>query len=250
VLLVAGWGLRNLVALTERRMQFAYAVTHELRTPLTTFRLYSDMLSAGLVPDESRQGYLDTLNRESIRLSSLVEEVLEYARLESQRARLNLVETDGSSLIRLISETFEKVCMDNGIKARTENIIAKDRQLRVDVDVVNRIAGVLVNNACRHARGASDATALIRLSAENGRLHLDVIDSGPGITRADARTIFKPFHRGRGADKAARGGIGLGLALARSWATLLGGRLELAARHDPQYGGAHFRLTIPVSVQS
>ena len=73
VLIVAGWGLRNLVALTERRTQFAYTVTHELRTPLTTFRLYTDMLSAGLVPEKSKQEYLDTLNRESIRLSNLVE---------------------------------------------------------------------------------------------------------------------------------------------------------------------------------
>jgi len=250
VLVVAGWGLRNLVALTERRMQFAYAVTHELRTPLTTFRLYSDMLSAGLVPDASKQQYLDTLNHESIRLSSLVEEVLEYARLESQRVQLDPIETDGASLLRMISETLEKRCKDNGIEARTENTIAEGRQMRIDVDVVNRIAGVLVNNACRHARGTSSAATLVRLSRDNGTLQLDVIDSGPGITRADARTIFKPFRRGRGADKAVQGGIGLGLALARGWATLLGGRLELVSRHNPQYGGAHFRLTVPAEIQS
>ncbi len=91
---------------------------------------------------------------------------------------------------------------------------------------------------------------LVRLGSEDGALQLDVIDSGPGINRADARAIFRPFRRGRGADKAAQGGIGLGLALARSWANLLGGRLELMARHHPQYGGAHFRLTIPAQVRS
>lgn len=249
VLVVAGWGLRNLVALTERRMQFAYAVTHELRTPLTTFRLYSDMLSAGLVPDGSKQEYLDTLNRESIRLSSLVEDVLEYARLENHRVKLNANETSGTALLHLISETLDKRCDANGITAKTEDMLANGQSLRLDVDLVNRIAAVLVNNACRHARGTENATVLVRLCGDDGALHLDVIDSGPGVDRTDARTIFKPFRRGRGADAATQGGIGLGLALASSWATLLGGRLDLAARHHTQLGGAHFRLTIPTQSQ-
>ncbi len=249
VLIVAGWGLRNLVALTERRMQFAYAVTHELRTPLTTFRLYSDMLSAGLVPEGSKQEYLDTLNRESIRLSSLVEDVLEYARLENHRIKLNTTDTDGASLLHLISETLDKRCSANGITAKTENNLANGQALHIDVDLVNRIASVLVNNACRHARGTKNATVLVRLCGDDGALHVDVIDSGPGVDRTDARTIFKPFRRGRGADAATQGGIGLGLALASSWATLLAGRLDLAARHHTQLGGAHFRLTIPTQSQ-
>ena len=250
VLIVAGLGLRNLVALTERRTQFAYTVTHELRTPLTTFRLYTDMLSAGLVPEKSKQEYLDTLNRESIRLSNLVEGVLEYARLENHRVRLNPVDTDGPSLLSLISDTLEKLCADNGIRALTENAVANGQPMRIDVDVVHRIAAVLVNNACRHARAGTDATVLVRLENENGQLHLDVIDSGPGIHRRDQRRIFKPFRRGRGADAAAQGGIGLGLALARGWAKLLGGKLELFSRHHPQYGGAHFRLIIPSQTSS
>jgi signal transduction histidine kinase len=231
-------------------MQFAYAVTHELRTPLTTFRLYADMLSSGLVPREATQEYLDTLNRESVRLSSLVEEVLEFARLENHRVRLNPTETDGASLLRTIAENLVKRCEANGLEPQTENAVSDGQPLRIDVDIVNRIAGVLVNNACRHARGAQRGTVLIRLARENGSLLLDVIDSGPGIDRADLRGIFRPFRRGRGADKDARGGIGLGLALARGWATLLGGRLEVAARRHPAYGGAHFRLIVPARIDT
>jgi len=249
VLAVAGWGLRNLVALTERRMQFAYAVTHELRTPLTTFRLYADMLSAGLVSDESKQEYFDTLNHESLRLSNLVEGVLEYARLENQQVHLNTTDTDGTAILHVVGETLERRCRENGVAAKTENHMTNGRRIRTDVDVVNRIAGVLINNSCRHARGKPHAAVLVRLGGDDGRVFLDVIDTGPGIDRADARAIFKPFRRGRRADQTAMGGIGLGLALARNWAQLLGGRLELAARHDPQYGGANFRLTIPAEVQ-
>jgi signal transduction histidine kinase len=245
VLLVAGWGVGNLVALTERRMQFAYAVTHELRTPLTTFRLYSDMLSAGLVPEDRKQDYLDTLNRESARLSTLVESVLEYARLENRHAKLHLRETDGASLLNTVAETLEKRCAENGVAARKVNEIKNGLKLRTDVDLVNQISGVLINNACRHALASKDPAVMVRLAGDNGRITLDVADSGPGVDRMDSRRIFKPFRRGRDADRTARGGIGLGLALARNWASLLGGRLDLVHRHDPELGGARFRLTIP-----
>lgn len=250
VLAVSGWGLRNLVKLTERRMQFAYSVTHELRTPLTTFRLYSDMLSAGMVPEDSKQEYLDTLNRESLRLSKLVEGVLEYARLENQKVRLNTSETDPTSLLGVVAETLENRCAENNVRAQTENTMVNGDTIRTDIDVVNRIAGVLVNNACRHARGTERAQVLLRVGADDGKIHIDVIDSGPGIDRADARAIFKPFRRGRRAEETAQRGIGLGLALASSWAELLGGRLTLAARHDPKLGGAHFRLTIPARLDA
>lgn len=245
VLIIAGWGVMNLVALTQRRLQFAYAVTHELRTPLTTFRLYSDMLSAGLVPEDRKQEYLDTLNRESARLSTMVESVLEYARLENRQARLHLREVDGSGLLGTLSETLDRRCAENGVQARKINDVKPGLKIRTDVDLVNQITGVLINNACRHARSSGTPEVVLRLGGENGKVTLDVVDSGPGVARADTRRIFKPFRRGRDADKTARGGIGLGLALARNWASLLGGRLDLMHRHDPQLGGAHFRLTIP-----
>lgn len=245
VLMIAGWGVMNLVALTERRMQFAYAVTHELRTPLTTFRLYSDMLSAGLVPEDRKQEYLDTLNRESARLSTMVESVLEYARLENRHARLHLRDTDGTSLLHTVGETLDKRCAENGIEGRKVNEIKNGLRIRTDVDLVSQITGVLINNACRHARSGKAPAVMLKLGGENGKVTVDVVDSGPGVDRADSRRIFKPFRRGRDADKAARGGIGLGLALARNWATLLGGRLDLVYRHDPELGGARFRLTIP-----
>ena len=248
VLLLAGWGVHNLVALTNRRMQFAYAVTHELRTPLTTFRLYADMLAGGLVPDDAKQSYLDTLNAESLRLSTLVESILEYARLENHKVRLDPVETDGASLLSKIAEGVQEMCIRHGVEAKTENEITNGRVFQTDVNLINQVAGVLINNACRHLRNVDHPQVLVRLSSENAELHLDVVDNGPGIDRRDARVVFKPFRRGRAAKATAQGGIGLGLALAREWAKLLGGRLDLAARHHPVLGGAHFRLTVPTRI--
>lgn len=255
VLVLAGWGLFSLVGVSARRMEFAYAVTHELRTPLTTFRLYTDMLSAGLVPEEKHQEYLDTLNREAGRLSGLVEDVLEYARLENHRVRLNPTKTDGEKLLEMIAADLRTRCQQAGIEPQTQNDIPTDRTFSTDLDLVHQITNVLVNNACRHAvpdeapAKKSKPAVLVHLVAANGHLQVNVIDSGPGIDRSDAHGIFKPFRRGKRADVKAHGGIGLGLALARSWASLLGGKLELAHRHHPTYGGAHFRLTLPTEIK-
>lgn len=245
VLVGAGLGIRNLLALTERRLQFAYAVTHELRTPLTTFRLYSDMLSANLVPEESRQDYLDTLNTESQRLTNLVEGVLEYARVENRMVRLNRSSLKGGELVQRLAEAFTDSCKSTGVELRIENQMPPARILHTDPDLLQQIVGVLVTNACRYARRRDDGQVLLRLGGDNGQLELDVIDSGPGIDPQDSRSIFKPFHRGQRTATTGVGGIGLGLALARSWADLLGGRLELVACRHAQLGGAHFRVTIP-----
>ena len=243
---VAGIGFRNMVALTERRLQFAYAVTHELRTPLTTFQLYSDMLAAGLVPEESKQEYLDTLNRESKRLADLVEGVLDYARLESHKVRIRPVATDAPALIALVSDRFAERCTRHGAELRVHSHVANGKRLTTDVELLQQVLGVLINNACRHVQGGDpEPRIFVELSAIDGHVLIDVIDTGKGIDRADARRIFQPFRQGRAAQVDARGGIGLGLSLARSWAKMLGGRLELIDRNHPEHHGAHFRLTVP-----
>lgn len=248
VLALAGVGIRSLLALTTRRLRFAYAVTHELRTPLTTFQLYTDMLADGLVPEESKQEYLDSLKRESQRLSRLVQGVLEYARLENQKAKLNPIQTDAPAVIQKIAETLTARCEDSEVKSTAENMVPNGCMFRTDVDLVTQIAGVLIDNAVRHAKQSDDPSVCVQLSAHDNRLEIDVTDSGPGIARADTRRVFKPFRRGKTAEVDAHRGIGLGLSLAQSWARLLGGRLYLVARNDPKLGGAHFRLSVPQNI--
>ena len=84
--LAVGFSLRATILYAERRGRFASTVTHELRTPLTTFRMYSEMLAKGMVPEEKRAEYTSVLERESVRLSRLVENVLAYARIEEGHA--------------------------------------------------------------------------------------------------------------------------------------------------------------------
>ena len=235
---LGGWSLLNL---SERRIRFVSAVTHELRTPLTTLRLYLDMLLNGLVRDEKqRQEYLETLHAEADRLTRLVGNVLDFSRLENQRPRLILAHVEAPVLFEQIRDTWEARCRHAGKELVLENALGEGAAMDTDVDLLHQVLGNLIDNACKYSQGADDKHVWLRARHENGRVVFEVVDRGPGVPTNERRTIFRAFRRGHNADVTA-GGVGLGLALARRWATLLGGKLILA----PAEGGACFQVWLP-----
>ncbi len=245
ILFAVGIGFRNVLALTERRTQFAYAVTHELRTPLTTLRLYTDMLASGLVKKEDQETYFKTLNTEAERLADMVNGVLEYARVENRSVALNLTSLTVKELLESIYEHCAGRCENAGKKLVVDVNGVGGSQVTTDPQLVRQVIANLVDNACKYSRDAADPSITVRAVGQHGdRLSLDVEDHGPGVTPTDRSSIFKPFRRGKSPAGRSSGGIGLGLALARSWSRLLHGQLELVS--DRAHGdGSCFRLTIP-----
>ncbi|MCP4249856.1 MAG: HAMP domain-containing histidine kinase [bacterium] len=243
VLAAIGLGVHSLLAMAERRSQFAYAVSHELRTPLTTFRLYTDMLASGMAPPESRDEYLATLNRESERLSQLVAGVLEYSRLEHHAVQLAVSETTVGQLLESARERFESHCAPTDRRLVLDAHGIADHTWRTDPDLTLQVIGTLIDNACKYAAGAEDPRIILSARLDGAKqLVLTVRDFGPGISGPERRRIFQPFQRGREWSTTSAG-IGLGLALAQRWAQLLGGKLELRTDRD-ESPGACFCLTI------
>jgi signal transduction histidine kinase len=237
---LGGWSLLDL---SERRIRFVSAVTHELRTPLTTLRLYLDMLVDGLVRDERQRGeYLHTLHAEADRLNRLVANVLDFSRLENQRPRLNRTRVVLDDLLEKLRAAWAGRCQEADKELVLENTAGPEAALWTDAELLPQILGNLIDNACKYSKGADDRRVWVRVRRDGGRLVLEVEDRGPGVAAKDRRLIFRAFRRGRGADVTA-GGVGLGLALARRWAQLLGGRLTLEG--GPACGGACFRLELP-----
>ena len=240
-LTAVGLGGRSLIDLSERRIRFVSAVTHELRTPLTTLRLYLDMLTGGLVKDEARQAeYLATLHGETDRLHRLVGNVLDFSRLERQRPKLELTTVPVPELIEQVQSSWQGRCTSVEKELVSETPGVEAIQVKTDVNLVQQILGNLIDNACKYSRGADDKRIWLRARRESNRLVFEVEDRGPGVSACDRRSIFQPFRRGQHADETA-GGVGLGLALSRQWAALLGGQLTLATGA----GGACFRLELP-----
>jgi signal transduction histidine kinase len=236
--------LKGVVTLSERRAAFVSAVTHELRTPLTTFRLYAEMLAENMVPDPAqRQHYLKTLQVEADRLSHLLENVLQYARLErgagaKRRAEISVDALLGRVRPRL-ADRVQQAAMHLEIDADAST---RAVQLSTDPAAVEQILMNLVDNACKYAAGAANPVIHLQARVAGQKLALQVQDHGPGISPRAARRLFRPFSKS--AEQAANSapGVGLGLALCRRLAGDLGGRLEL---ERPGNRGACFVLTLP-----
>lgn len=240
-LLAVGLGGWTLIDLSQRRIRFVSAVTHELRTPLTTLRLYLDMLTGGIIKDEQHKTeYLQTLHAETDRLNRLVGNVLDFSRLENQRPRLEKSIVGLSGLLEQVRADWQGRCQSCDKELLLENPLPRDMTIETDDKLVQQILGNLIDNACKYTHGAEDRRIWLRARVEGQRLVLEVEDRGPGVPPRERSAIFRAFRRGHAAETT--GGVGLGLALAGRWASLLGGQLSV---HTADGGaGACFRLTL------
>lgn len=243
-LAAVGVGGASLVALSERRIRFVSAVTHELRTPLTSLRLYLDLLASGMVSDEQKQKeYIATLAVESERLHRLIENVLDFARLEKRAAQAHVQPTPVTDLLEEVRQTWAERCAADGKELLVISTVPADMRVATDPRVAAQVIGNLVDNARKYARDAADGRIWVWAKpGDRGRVAVEVEDRGPGVPARDRGGLFRPFRRGRDADTQA-GGAGLGLALAKQWSELLGGRL--AYRPADGGTGACFRLELP-----
>ena len=232
------------VSLSERRAAFVSAVTHEMRTPLTTFRMYTEMLLKGMVPDEAKRlRYLDTLRVEADRLSHLVSNVLAYARLERNRTADRAETLPLASLIDRVrdrlNERVERASMTLVVDASES---ASSVNVQADASAVEQILFNLVDNACKYAASATDRRIHIEADCCDRRVILRVRDHGPGIAQPDTRRLFKPFCKSARDAANSAPGVGLGLALSRRLARHMRGRLDLD-QETPD--GVCFVLTLP-----
>jgi len=186
--------LRSVLKMAERRASFVSSVTHELRTPLTTFRLYSDLLSSGMVTDqEKQQTYLNTLKLESERLSHLVENVLSYSQIEKGSAKAKLESITLYQLIQRIEPRLnERATEENMIVNTVYSENSAEEMLEIDATGVEQIIFNLVDNACKYASAECHGREITLLAeVTNRKLHLKVCDQGDGIARSEQKRIAK-----------------------------------------------------------
>jgi signal transduction histidine kinase len=233
----------NIMKLSERRASFVSAVTHELRTPLTTFRLYSDILQSDAVAPEKRPAYLKTLSREADRLSHLVENVLAFSQIERGSARSSVSEQDIGELLESMRERLEArlAAARLSLKMNTESSF----RCSIDSNALEHILFNLIDNAAKYAAGSEPPIVTIEMTRKTNRLEIKVSDHGPGISNAECKKIFRPFHKSAKQAAETKPGVGLGLALSNRLARSMGGKLSCGNRTDGQ-SGAVFALTLPV----
>jgi signal transduction histidine kinase len=224
----------RLAATEERERQFLMSVSHELRTPLTAIRGHVDALRDGLVDDPGLvQASLDVVAAESVRLERLVGDVLDLAKLRAHRFTVQTEEVD---MGRLIAQAYGAFT-DEARRREIDYQLIQNGDAPIIVTDGDRVLQVITNllrNAFTWTTGGG-AVDLV-MAANGGEIHIEVVDSGPGIAREQQERVFSPFV------SADMHGTGLGLPIARELALALGGNLQL----ESEVGrGSLFRFVLP-----
>jgi signal transduction histidine kinase len=219
----------------ELERNFLMTVSHELRTPLTAIRGHVGALMEGLAEDpDARAASLEVIAAEAVRLERLVGDVLDLAKLDARRFTVLREEVDMARLLDQAYAVFGEEARKREIEYRQH--VQAHPVIVSDGDRVLQIISNLLANAFRWTPNGGRVD--LELRSANGKVHVAVEDTGPGIAPGERERIFRPFwtHDGKG--------TGLGLAIASELALALGGRIDL----DTEVGrGSRFELVLPSS---
>ncbi len=219
---------RRAEELSRQKSDFVSAVSHELRTPLTTIRMHSEMLREGLVSEDKRDRFHEDLVNESVRLSQLVDNVLELSRIERGQRLIKLRRGDLGACVEGVIEGQRRFLEDKGVTVRgpapQEEVMALFDRQAVEQIVINLLA-----NAAKYGRG-EEGVIDVRIALSGDEVVLSVLDRGPGIPEAEREAVFERFHRVEREETAHMPGTGIGLSLVRELARAHGGDATVHAR--------------------
>ena len=230
------------VALARLKSDFVSNVSHELRTPLALIRLYAETLELGrITTSEKKHEYYSIIRKESERLTALINNILDFSRIEAGRKEYDFKETDIAELVRNTLDSYRFQIEQQGF-ALEEQIEPNIPKVRVDREAIARALVNLVNNALKY----SDREKFlgVKLYRDKSVLKLEVIDRGIGIERNEQARIFEKFYRTCDPLVHNTKGSGLGLSLVRHITEAHGGDVEVES--TPGHG-SKFTLKLPIS---
>ena len=228
--------------LSQMKSDFVSNVSHELRTPIASIRVFAELLRLGRVqtPEKVRE-YGEYIERESRRLSRLIENILDFARIESGRKTYSFAPVDVARVVEATLQSFEPHLAHSGFTCALRAPAEPLPPVRADADALGQAIHNLLDNAVKFS---GEARAIeVRLALEDGEIVVAVADRGIGIAREEQARIFERFHRvGTGLVHEVKGS-GLGLSLVHHIMQVHGGRVTV----DSEPGkGSTFALHLPV----
>ncbi len=234
------------VALAEMKANFVADVSHELKTPLATIQLFSETLQSGRAStEEKRQEYYAVISRETVRLTNLINNILDFSRIEADRREYTLKPTDLREVIR---ETYESYVPQLDHHHFQHRLVMSDSLPLVDADrdAIAQVVLNLMNNTLKYSSDDPDLT--IDVACDTRRDHQGVLisfhDRGIGIRPEDHARLFEGFFRAADSRVRQRGGTGLGLALVKHIVEAHGGSIQVESR---LVKGTTFRIFLPAS---
>ncbi|MFZ5709732.1 MAG: ATP-binding protein [Pseudomonadota bacterium] len=228
----------KLTEMSRQKDTFLSQISHELRTPMTSIRAFSEILMEKGLPDAVRANYAQVIHAEAIRLTRLLDDLLDLSVLENRSVQLNVTVANLHDLIE------RAVTTASGTRPGRPFLVVRDTldehvPVFTDIDRLTQVFINLVSNARKYC-DAERPELRIDVRRRGQRVEVDFIDNGRGIPKKSQAVIFEKFVRLADANRA--GGAGLGLAICREIMVNLGG----AIAYLPGQGGAAFRVTLPI----
>ncbi len=265
--------LNSELKLARQKTDFVSNVSHELKTPLTSIRMFSELLAEGRVSDVAKQrSYLNIITAEAARLTRLINNVLDFSRMESGEKKYNFQPCDLTEVVRATAETFRPHLEANGFTFDCE-LSSALISVRGDADALSQILVNLLSNAEKYSNGGVSSPSplggervgvrgdeeskttripedkkqiVIQLTQKQSPLphaEIRVLDRGTGVPRGSEEKVFEKFYRAHDSLGSGIQGSGLGLTIARQIARAHGGDVVYEARDG---GGSCFVLRLPI----
>lgn len=238
---IAAWrSFQKQIQLSELKSNFVSSVSHELRTPIAAVSLMAEELRdiGSADPEQSRE-YHEFIVKECRRLTSLIENVLDYSRIERGARSYDFEPTDLTLLMEHTVKSLEAYALDHGVRLETQTS-GIPAVVRTDARAIQGALVNLIDNAIKHS--PRDSTVIVELKFEPTDARLLVIDHGRGIPPEDHRRIFERFFRCGSELHRETKGTGLGLAIVKHTVDAHGGRVEV--RSKPGVGSC-FEIVLP-----
>jgi signal transduction histidine kinase len=246
-LLLAARSIRRELALARLRTDFVSNVSHELKTPLSLIRMFAESLGEGWVSDAQRREYYDVITRESERLTGLINNVLDFSRIEAGTRLYRFALTDVRQVVADLLDRYE-----SHLKAASIELVRRlpggPIHARIDRDAIEQTLVNLLSNAVKYMGGSdrSPRTVTVTLEALADRLELRVADTGIGMNDEHRRRIFERFFRADDEAVRAVAGSGLGLTLVEAHVAAHAGTIAV----DSEPGrGSTFTIGLPAGTE-
>jgi len=225
--LVSLWlNARSQMVLARKKDDFISAVSHELRTPLTSIRMYSEMLENKWVKSQDKVNeYYRNMRHESERLTRLVENVLDFSRIQKGRKKYGFEVAEIDRYVADTAEMMQPYAQRNGFEIVCQ--LEASSRIAFDRDAVTQIVVNLLDNAVKYGGAEGDKQIIVRTAQRDGYVLIEVEDHGPGISHREKKKIFEKFYRIAPESTRSTNGTGLGLALVKHFAEAHNGFVKI-----------------------
>jgi signal transduction histidine kinase len=205
--------VRRELHLSRLKSDFVANVSHELKTPLALIRLFAETLELGRVPsDDRKKQYYQVINKESQRLAQLINNILDFSRIEAGRKEYRFAKTDVGRIVQDVVEAYRFQIEQQGFQLEVH--VADDLpEIEVDKEAVGQALLNLVNNAVKYSR--DEKWMRIEARREGDKVLISVADKGIGIAKSEHLKIFEKFYRAEDSLVHETKGSGLGLSLVK-----------------------------------